>query len=76
MGKMVLLGTLRDRDDERSIIEHIRRNGYISQCSLGDMCPSELSGGGGEGRYEKRIRSWARSDEWVAPPAPKHKAMF
>jgi hypothetical protein len=31
----------RDRDAERHIIEHIRRNGYIGQESLGDMCITE-----------------------------------
>jgi hypothetical protein len=74
------------RKDERAVIEHIRRNGYITHESLGDVAaswygvgdrPHNASAHCGSFRpndYERIIE--AAKIRRRGPPKPKHEPMF
>jgi hypothetical protein len=70
--------------DERAVVEHIRRNGYIGQETLGDVCPNWCPGGGYPGpenanslvsKDYERIRA-ANKLRLKKPPKPKYEPMF
>jgi hypothetical protein len=78
------------RKDERAVLEHIRRNGYITHESLGDVAASWY--GVGDRPHDPCMKFGRKFDGWKpndyeriieaakirrrGPPKPKHEPMF
>lgn len=65
--------------DERAVVEHIRRNGYISQETIGDLAFNFR--GEGDGGPELNSKDYRRIQEAnklrnQKPPKPKYEPMF
>jgi hypothetical protein len=60
--------------DERAVVEHIRRNGYIGHETLGDVGFAEHGIGDSRGLARGKSVLWPSGPSY--PPKPKYEPMF